>query len=744
MCYSFDNGASWQSENTKTYTENENNIIIKVRDNLGNIYTHEKIDITKIDKTAPIITSVSGNSNNWTSSVTLQINGAKDEGIGLEELAYSFDNGDSWQSENTKTYTENESNIIIKVRDALGNTYTHEEINITKIDKTPPTITSVSGNEASWTNGNVTLTINGIEDIESGIPENPYSFDNGVSWQSSNQKTYTENTSNIIIKVRDNVGNIYTNPTINITKIDKTAPTPKISATTSLGTITVNATGTSDKESGIKEYQYSRDNTNWYTSTSTTYTFTGLNDGSYTVYVKAKDNVGNTSNAVSVGAVVAYQNVYVSSSGNDSTGNGSSSKPYATIAKAYTRVGSGYNIVLLSNITQTSTANFNTANKSVNLKSNGSNVYTITKSGFTTAMISVSNKNTLTTTNITINGNNVASSNAVLDISGSSTLNLNSNATVKGGKNSAYGGGIRVTGTSAFNMNGGTVTGNSTSDHQGGGVHITENSTMTLNSGTISNNSSTNSEYGQGGGIFVWEGTLNIKGGTISGNTVTENGGGIWIGGGTGSTTVLSITGNCNISSNTASYQGGGIYIGNPTKFTMSAGTISNNKASDAGGGIMIRDSGTNATITNGTISSNTATWGAGVCTFLYATLTINGGTIQNNVASNVGGGLRCDYATCTINNVNITGNTAQYGGGISIWTDTVVYFKGGTVQNNTATGNAGGIDVNGGTLNLQGGNVINNKCTVADMVGGIAVTSNSTYNYSSGTVSGNTPKNTW
>ena len=34
----------------------------------------------------------------------IQINGATDDGIGLHEQSYSFDNGISWQSENTKTY----------------------------------------------------------------------------------------------------------------------------------------------------------------------------------------------------------------------------------------------------------------------------------------------------------------------------------------------------------------------------------------------------------------------------------------------------------------------------------------------------------------------------------------------------------------------------------------------------------------------------------------------------------------
>ena len=58
------------------------------------------------------------------------------------------------------------------------------------------------------------------------------------------------------------------------------------------------------------------------------------------------------------------------------------------------------------------------------------------------------------------------------------------------------------------------------------------------------------------------------------------------------------------------------------------------------------------------------------------------------------------------------------------------------------------GIDVGSGTegspnhLYMQGGNVINNKCTTSNGIDGINVNtlSGSTYTHSSGTVSGNTP----
>ena len=87
---------------------------------------------------------------------------------------------------------------IDKVKDSLDNIATSDAINITKIDKTAPKISSVTGNPTEWTKNNVTLTVNASDDL-SGLAA--YSFDNGATWQTENTKTYTENTSGIVVKV---------------------------------------------------------------------------------------------------------------------------------------------------------------------------------------------------------------------------------------------------------------------------------------------------------------------------------------------------------------------------------------------------------------------------------------------------------------------------------------------------------------------------------------------------------------
>ena len=82
-----------------------------------------------IDDSVPTIKNVTGNEK-WTKDkVTLTIS-AEDSLSGLATEAYSFDNGQTWQKENIKTYTENTQGIIIKVRDAIGNVATYKTIDI--------------------------------------------------------------------------------------------------------------------------------------------------------------------------------------------------------------------------------------------------------------------------------------------------------------------------------------------------------------------------------------------------------------------------------------------------------------------------------------------------------------------------------------------------------------------------------------------------------------------------------------
>lgn len=168
----------------------------------------------------PIVTSVIANSTEWTKeNVTLTINVARDSLSELAENPYSFDGGVTWQKENTKTYEKNTEGIIIQVRNKLGNTYIHETINITNIDKTLPiagTLTmkleNSTGNDYendTWTNQNVYVELNNGSDEQSGHKTTTYSINGG---KSATEPQILTNTGiyEIIVTTEDNVGNVST------------------------------------------------------------------------------------------------------------------------------------------------------------------------------------------------------------------------------------------------------------------------------------------------------------------------------------------------------------------------------------------------------------------------------------------------------------------------------------------------------------------------------------------------------
>ncbi|MDE6020662.1 MAG: DNRLRE domain-containing protein, partial [Ruminococcus sp.] len=170
-------------------------------------------------------------------------------------------------------------------------------------DTTAPTVTSVTGNPTAWTNNNVTLTVNGAKDNTggAGLHATPYSFSttkDSYSWQAGNTKTFSSNCT-VYVYVRDAVGNIKLASTQTISKIDKTAPSkPTVSGNASDWTtqpITLTASS-SDSVSGIKDYSFSSAKGSYSWQTGKTKSFSE----NTTVYVYARDNAGNISEATEV------------------------------------------------------------------------------------------------------------------------------------------------------------------------------------------------------------------------------------------------------------------------------------------------------------------------------------------------------------------------------------------------------------------------------------------------------------
>ncbi len=142
---------------------------------------------------------------------------------------------------------------------------------------------------------------------------------------------------------------------------------------------------------------------------------------------------------------------------------------------------------------------------------------------------------------------------------------------------------------------------------------------------------------------------------------------------------------------------------------TISNNTITGNSAASVGGGIST-NAGTN-TINNNVISGNSASAGGGISTNA-GTNTISNNTISGNSASVGGGGIYANAGTNTIGNNTISGNsTAEYGGGISINYGTNIITENAIIGNYAYDDyEYGKATIGGGIYILSGANTITNN----------------------------------
>ncbi len=184
----------------------------------------------------------------------------------------------------------------------------------------------------------------------------------------------------------------------------------------------------------------------------------------------------------------------------------------------------------------------------------------------------------------------------------------------------AGGAGVEIQ-NGTFKMYGGTISDNydeNTGSYGGGGVCAHTSGTFTMYGGTISNNLSVT----DAGGVTVWGGgAMNIDGGTIRDNTADGSGGGICT-----NSNEFKISGNSVIENNTAVMGGGVFYHGySSSNMTISeSARISGNTATDNGGGIYFKSEGT-LTMKGGSITGNTATGDGGGVYFGGDTFSISG-----------------------------------------------------------------------------------------------------------------------
>lgn len=254
----------------------------------------------------------------------------------------------------------------------------------------------------------------------------------------------------------------------------------------------------------------------------------------------------------------------------------------------------------------------------------------------------------LTLINVVVDGNEAGLSGAGIYNYGEDSTLIVEDSEIINNVATDWGGGLYNKGSVTTNNS--TIS-NNTADWGAGVLQL--GGDMTLTDTNILDNHATTS----GGGIWLGDGTLELSGGSVTMNTTVLSGGGIYAGGWMVTPGTSLLLGDTTVSDNSAE-KGGGISTFVATEITGS--TISGNSATIFGGGVYGTDPSAIVTVTNSTISGNHADVDYGGIYFLTSDLVLNNVTVTaNSMGSAYGVGGVYASGNATVRNSIIAMQTA-------------------------------------------------------------------------------------
>lgn len=449
--------------------------------------------------------------------------------------------------------------------------------------------------------------------------------------------------------------------------------------------------------------------------------------------------------------------VYVSSAGDDTNGNGSEDKPFATLAKAVGEAVDGATIYVMSDLTMTSCARF--YNKSLTITSLGDATYTITRgdnfaqqqdnarSWYNPAMVEVQTTGGegagLTLTNIIFDDAGKASGTVFAqtvsdDGTGTADTSHNtdyvqdaiiaSNATVpstitlgKGAVLRNFGGmsAVRATGAAKLVMESGSV--------------IEDAPSITRNKGDAGSVGPAGAVWLQGSD-FEMENGAEIK--NVNGRAVYVDGGEVTVGG-----TISNITGNANMWQATKKdgTSGTAIHLRGENASAVLTSTAVIEEISGGGSAVFVTGSGNKLTTDPGSIIKDVANTTGIYCSFNSdAQLSGEITGVKNSIALSLN-----DSAAAVLKKEGIICNNAC--------TTAVVYLRAGAhfkvygkINDNTSTGNCAALYIvtNGAASHATlepGGEICNNTNNGSKYGAAVELQQgNCSFTMNGGTISGN------
>ena len=186
--------------------------------------------------------------------------------------------------------------VKVKAKGAETQEYT---LNLCKKNEDVPIIKEIKITPETYTNSSVKVIVEAESSIN--LHTKPYSFDEGKTWQESNEYEVTENQV-LNIRVRNEEGN-GTSETLEITNIDKTQPKVTVDGSVNSGTTTtsnVELTSEVNPTTTVSDYKYQwyKDNKKIEGATKSTYLATTT--GNYKVTVTTGSGNAATSNTYKV------------------------------------------------------------------------------------------------------------------------------------------------------------------------------------------------------------------------------------------------------------------------------------------------------------------------------------------------------------------------------------------------------------------------------------------------------------
>ena len=279
------------------------------------------------------------------------------------------------------------------------------------------------------------------------------------------------------------------------------------------------------------------------------------------------------------------------------------------------------------------------------------------------------------------------------------------------GNSAANGGAMHIKGSTAGKIRNIKAAGNTSSD-MGGAIFTETKGLIEIHDIELSGNRATRGGgiYLKGAADNIYTNIYNVNihdnSATTNGN-LNGNGGGVFLDGYGKSNQAFSIY-DSQIYDNNADFNGGGIFATESAMLNLYGGTISGNTCGNSGGGIRVAGSTYFAIVDYKNpvyINGNTASDGGGISTGANS-FNLNGKCeIENNTAKNRGGGVYINNSSMWLvfNKTTVTKNTAPQGGGIYLDkgdTGRDLEIVGGT----TVIGNTSSVNGSANNLYLNNG----------------------------------------